>query len=335
MSPPSARLLVCLTEGEEADFLPAPLDAELAQMFPDRLTVRPTNTTATGWAEHLHAANPGILLACWKTPPLPRDLPPALRYVCYLAGSVRQLVTRAQLEAGLLVTNWGSSISRVVAEGALVHVLSGLRHLTHWTLQMHRHDGWKDGATTTASLFGRRVGIRGYGRVAQELIALLAPFGCDIGVLAPDLSPATAAPRGIRCVTSLEELMGGHDVVVELAPLIPETIRSIRREHLDRLRPGAVFVNVGRGATVDEEALLAVAREGRIHVGLDVYSREPLPADSGFRGLPNVSLTPHLAGPTTDRRVDAGRFALENLRAHLDGQPLRALITPEVYDRST
>jgi phosphoglycerate dehydrogenase-like enzyme len=70
-------------------------------------------------------------------------------------------------------------------------------------------------------------------------------------------------------------------------------------------------------------------------VGLDVFTVEPLPADSGFRGLPNVTLTPHLAGPTTDRRRDAGAFALANLRAYAANQPLQAVITTQVYDSST
>ena len=70
-------------------------------------------------------------------------------------------------------------------------------------------------------------------------------------------------------------------------------------------------------------------------VGLDVYGVEPLPADSPFRGLRNVSLTPHIAGPTSDRRRDAGAFAVGNLAAYAAGRPLQAVITPTVYDTST
>ncbi len=333
--PRRLTLLRCLNAREEQEFLPPPLDEELSALFETTVTLRPDELTPERWAERLHAADPGVVLACWKTPPLPATLPPGLRYVCYLAGSVRKLVSREQIEAGLLVTNWGDSISRIVAEGALLHILNGLRDVTHWTIEMHAHGAWKTPETRTASLFGRRVGIRGYGRVARELLALLAPFGCDIGVLAPDFSPEAAADCGIRHIPTLDDLMADHDVVVELAPLISETTRSIRLEHLQRLRPGSLFVNVGRGATVDEDALLQIAREGRVHIGLDVFGTEPLPADSGFRGLHNVSLTPHLAGPTTDRRVDAGRFALANIRSYLSNQPLRSVVTAEVYDRST
>ncbi|WP_221029086.1 hydroxyacid dehydrogenase [Actomonas aquatica] len=333
--PPRPTLLTCLTVQEETEFLPAPLGDEIAAAYARVDTLRPEELTAESWAEQLHAHNPEVLLACWKTPPLPADLPPGLRYVCYLAGSVRKLVSSEQVAAGLIVSNWGDSISRIVAEGALLHILTGLRQTSHWAIAMHLHGGWKDPSTVTASLFGRRVGIRGFGRVARELLKLLAPFGCDIGVHAPDLTPSLASSHGIRVVPTIDALMRDHDIVVELAPLTPETHHSIRLEHLEALRPRSLFVNVGRGATVDETALLEIARRGEVFIGLDVYGIEPLPADSPFRGLTNVALTPHLGGPTTDRRVDAGRFGVRNLQAYAAGEPLRAVITPDVYASST
>jgi phosphoglycerate dehydrogenase-like enzyme len=124
-------------------------------------------------------------------------------------------------------------------------------------------------------------------------------------------------------------------VIVELAPLNPATKGIVTEKHLRLIRDGGVFVNVGRAAVVDESALLRVAREGKIFIGLDVFTEEPLPVNSGFRGLPNVSLTPHIAGPTLDRYPDATAFALRNLRAYAAGQPLEAVITPAIYDAST
>ena len=90
-----------------------------------------------------------------------------------------------------------------------------------------------------------------------------------------------------------------------------------------------------RAAITDETALLRVATEGRIAVGLDVFVQEPLPPDSPWRGLRNASLTPHIAGPTVDRYPDAGAFALKNLRAYAEGRPLEAVVTPAIYDQST
>lgn len=333
--PIPASILMCLSEQEKADFLPGSLLSDITSSTAHLIECRSDDCTPASFAALLHEVNPEVLVACWLTPSLPDPLPSNLRYVCYLAGSIKKLVQRQHIADGLLVTNWGSSISRTVAEGALMHILCCLRGLTKWTIEMHLHGGWKNRATRTASLFGRRVGIRGFGRVAHELMSLLRPFGCDIAVLAPDLTPEIARTENVRRVDSIAQLMTDNEVIVELAPLIDATRGSITRDHLELLRPGSVFVNVGRGATVNEADLLEVARRGEIFVGLDVFGEEPLPADSGFRGLPNVSLSPHLAGPTSDRRVDAGRFGVSNLLAYVHDQPLDGVVTLPVYDQST
>jgi phosphoglycerate dehydrogenase-like enzyme len=333
--PRPAIILAAVTATELRDFLPEPLLSRV-QALAGRFThLDTTGLDAADFYRTLADLNPEVLLTCWKTPPLPERLPSSLRYVCHLSGTVRKFVTRRQIEQGLLVTNWGGSISRIVAEWALFHILSCLRRVTHWTLALHRDRGWKDDRTETASLFGRRVGLHGFGPVARELTALLRPFGCVVSAFAPDVDAAAEARYGVRRATSLDALFADNDIVVELAPLIPETTGIVTERLLRLIRPGGVFVNVGRGAVVDEAALLRIAREGKIMVGLDVFVAEPLSADSGFRGLPNVTLTPHLAGPTTERRRDAGEFALNNLLAYAEDRPLLAVITPQVYDTST
>jgi phosphoglycerate dehydrogenase-like enzyme len=327
--------VVALSPQEIADFLPEPLFSGLRDLAADLQILDPNELSGAGFNRRLAAADPDVLLAGWKTPALPSALPPRLRYVCYLAGSVKKLVGREHLENGLRVTNWGGSVSRVVAECALMLTLIGLRRAGYWIPAMHRPGVWKEGRTETASLFGRRVGIHGFGLIARELTRLLQPFGVDIEICAPETDPALYAAHGARPIASLEELFACNDVIVELAPLIPETVGVVTERLLRLIRAGGVFVNVGRGAVVDEEALLRVAREGRIQVALDVYGTEPLPADSGLRGLPNVTLLPHLGGPTADRCRDAGEFARRNLQAYAQGRPLESVITPGIFDLST
>jgi phosphoglycerate dehydrogenase-like enzyme len=328
-------MLAALTAHELRGFFPDSLHGEVRGVAGTFTHYDTQHATMGDFHRVLADTNPEILLACWKTPPLPTRLPSNLRYVCYVAGSVKKLVLREHIAAGLLVTNWGGSISRIVAEWALFHILSCLRRATYWTLAMHREGAWKDNGTETASLFGRRVGLHGFGQIAREVVRLLQPFGCRISAFAPDVTSETEREFGVRPARSLEELFAENDIVVELAPLIDETRGVVTEKHLRLLKPGSVFVNVGRGAVVDEAALLRVAKEGKIMVGLDVFTVEPLPSDSGFRGLPNVTLTPHLAGPTTDRRRDAGAFAVANLKAYAEGRPLDAVITTGVYDTST
>ncbi len=335
--PRAASLLAVLTPSEVRDFLPEPLLSQVRDLAAGFRLVDPTALSDSAFNRELHAINPDIVLGCWKTPRLPDTLPARLRYVCYITGSVKKLISRRHLEHGLLVTNWGGSISRTVAEGALFHILACLRNGSHWAIAMHQPGvaAWKNGFTDSRSLFCRSVGIHGFGPVARELVRLLKPWECPVTALAPDLTAELARAYGIERAASLEALFGENEIVVELAPLIPATQGIVTERLLRLIRPGGVFVNVGRGAVVDEAALLRVAGEGKISVGIDVFTVEPLPADSGFRTLPRVSLTPHTAGPTIDRYPDAGVFAVRNLRAHIENRPLEAVITPEIYDQSS
>jgi phosphoglycerate dehydrogenase-like enzyme len=328
-------LLAVLAPSERDSFFAGTLFDELRSLAGDFRLLDPTGLTVEDFARELAAADPEVLLACWQTPPLPAVLPPRLRYLCYVTGSVRRLVRRGQIERGLLVTNWGGAISRTVAECALLHVLSCLRRTTHWTLALHREGGWRGGMAGVGSLFQRRVGLHGFGSVAREFLRLIKPFDCTVTVFAPDVDDAVAAAHGIRRAASLEALFAENDVLVELAPLTPATTGVVTERHLRLIPPGGVFVNVARAAITDEAALARLAAEGRISVGLDVFAEEPLPAGSAFRGLPNASLTPHIAGPTPDRYPDAGAFALRNLRAYADDRALEAVITPERYDATT
>jgi phosphoglycerate dehydrogenase-like enzyme len=332
-----SSLLAVLTPTETREFLPEPLLGQVRALTSEFRLIDPTGMSEAKFEAELAAINPDVILGCWKTPTLPEKLPTRLRYVCYVTGSVKKLISRSHLERGLLVTNWGGSISRTVAEAALFHILACLRNASQWAHLMHQPGvaAWKNGLTDARSLFCRTVGIHGFGPVARELVGLLKVWSCPITAFAPDLTAELAHAYGVERAASLEALFSENEIIVELAPLIPATTGVVTEQLLRLIRPGGVFVNVGRGAVVDEAALLRVAREGRISIGLDVYTVEPLPADSGFRALPNVSLTPHTAGPTIDRYSDAGAFAVKNLRAHAEGRPLEAVVTPEIYDQSS
>lgn len=335
-------IFAALTSWEARDFLPGSLLGELNALAGDapagKLVMWDPNTHSTAeFYGALNTLNPGIILAAWKTPPLPppRAMPPGVRYVCYMCGSVKNLITRGHLEAGLVVTNWGGSISRIVAEWALFHILSSLRRATYWSIAMHRQGAWKSSGTETGSLFGRSVGIHGFGMVSKELIRILRPFGARLAVYWPDLDDAAAQEWQVERASSLEQIFSSNDIIVELAPLNRQTRGIVDERLLRMIREGGVFINIGRGAVVDEAALIRVAREGKINIGLDVFSVEPLPVDHPLRGLSNVTLTPHLGGPTTDRRRDAGAFALRNLRAYMAGEPLQAQVTVEIFDKAS
>jgi phosphoglycerate dehydrogenase-like enzyme len=336
-SPP--KTLIAITAPEQRDFFPAALLEQLRALVPNHVFIDPSKICVNDWLGCLREVQPEILVSCWNTP----SVPPIhslggegqLKYICHLSGSVRKLITSSHIESGLLVTNWGDSVSRVIAESGLFLTIAALRQATHWGMAMHQEGGWKKDDTEFFSLFERRVGLHGFGAVGQELARLMQPFKVRLQTYSPSVPDTILTQFGVERVHKLEQLFSDNEVLIELAPLTPKNKAIVNEEMLRRLRTGSVFVNIGRGAVVDEDALVRVAREGNIQFALDVFEVEPLPADSALRGLRNVTLLPHLSGPTTDRRCDAGQYALDNLQRYLHAQTLQALVTVETYVRST
>ncbi len=331
--------LIVMSQIEIETFLVDGRLEQLRELISPCRVVDAESCSDESWIELLKETNPEILVAGWKTKPLPADtrtaIAPALNYVCYMPGSIRKLVPRELIEQGVLVTNWSSSISRTVAECALLLSLACMRRASHWQHQMHDKGSWKDITTVTQSLFDRRIGIHGFGAIAKALLPLLRPFTDKISTYTEGVPEEVFEAYDIRRETSLEKLFSENDVIIELEALTPKREKIVGEKLLGRIPDGGSFVNVARGALVDEDALLAAAQSGRIQVGLDVYTVEPLPADHGFRGCRNIVLLPHLGGPSTDRRRDAADHSLENLRRYRAKEDVVEPITLEVYDRST
>ena len=327
-------ILAILTRQEWDCFLPGET-GDWLKSLPGFHTLDPTAPDFGDWEERLRAHKPDVLVTCWRTPPIPAALDHLPQYICHLTGTVRRLIPRDLIASGVLVTNWGSSISRTVAESALMLTLSALRQASHWAVAMHREGQWKTPESKNMSLFERRVGLHGFGAIAQNLVPLLRPFDVEIQTYSPSVSDELLANHGVKRADSLDDLFSWSQVLVELAGNTPQNFHIVNEDLLRRLPEDGVFVNVGRGAVVDEVALIKVAREGNLQVALDVYEKEPLPVDHPFRGMSNVTLMPHMGGPTIDRRRDAGRHAMANLKAFLENKPLTSVITAEIYDRAT
>lgn len=335
----STRILYSLTETEWKTFFPGPLRDEVLAIADESKSIDPLTISGDGWRDLLGDFKPAIMVSGWKTPAIPGDVEDltsgAFRYFCYLAGSVKKQVTLKHIESGITVSNWGGVISRTVAEQGLMLAVATLRRANYWALSMHNEGAWKTPETIFHSLFERRVGVHGFGHIAREFVRLLKPFDCQVSTYSPSVPDSLLERHGVARSQTLEDLFSNHEVIIELAALTPRTEGIVTEKLLRMIPEGGVFVNIGRGAVVDEVALAKVAGEGRIHVGLDVFGEEPLPEDSPFRGNKNVMLMPHLGGPTTDRRQDSGRLAIANLRRFIAGESLEAVITPEIFMRAT
>jgi phosphoglycerate dehydrogenase-like enzyme len=335
---PVPRIVAALTAREKARFLDGILpryDFSPRIEFAGEQDLQPDR-----WAERLEAWQPGVLITGWSTPPLPaawllRDGCP-LRYVCHTVGSVRHLVPRAFIERGGVVTNWGERISGQVAEHGLLLALAALRNQAAWGPFIARPvAGRQISDLRTRSLFGLRVGIHGFGGVARALLPLLQPFGVTIAVHSAGVPDEVITRHGVRPVASLVELFATSEVLFECESLTPASRGFVSAAVLAALPDDAVFVNIGRGGVVDDEALVREGASRRLRLALDVVTDEPLTPASPHVSVPDIILSPHIGGPTLDRYADCGAHALANLALYLAGTRPPEAVSVAMYDRAT
>lgn len=329
-------IVVALTARERALFFPE--RAFAAQ--PGWHVLEDDMLTPGRWETELARLKPVILLSAWRTPALPEswlradDCP--LQYVCHVTGSVRRLVPRTFLERGGIVTNWGETVSRQVAEHGLLLALAALRSVNRWrTFIASTATTRRIEELATRTLVGRRVGLHGFGSVARALVPLLRPFDVTVAAYSAGVPPELMRAAGVRPCSTLDQLFGESEVLFECEALNPSSEQSVSAAVLAQLPDDAVFVNIGRGGVVDEPALQREAASGRLRLALDVVVAEPLTPASPFFDLPNVVLSPHIGGPTRDRYGPCGDFALTNLHQFLRGETPTAALTLAAYDRAT
>lgn len=296
-------------------------------------------TDPDGFQQALSDYAPEIIIGGWDMPPIPLEALQSkggsLEYFCFLCGSPKKKITEEHVKAGLVLTTWGPWVGPYVAECALLLILSALRRVAKWGYQLRQDGQWRERTTNNRSLYGKRVGIHGFGGIPKALTKLLQPFNPVISTWDPFVSDEVLAEHGVRRAASVEALYAESDVLVNLLPLTLETERCVNEKLLRLLPEGACFTNNGRGKVVDEEALIKVASEGKIEVALDVYAHEPLPSDSPLRTMPNVFLLPHMGGATIDRGRDCGQRALQNVERFLTGEVLENLVDLPTFQRMT
>lgn len=178
-------------------------------------------------------------------------------------------------------------------------------------------------------LDGSRWVILGFGAIGQAIAVRAKAFGAHVTGVRRSGGSDPAADRMVTPAQFLD-VIAEADVVVLCAPATPETRHIANAEAFGRMTPGSVLVNVGRGALVDEPALLtALAVGAPSHAVLDVFEAEPQPADSPFWDHPQVTMTPHAAGMSSGNALRNDGLFLENLALYLQGQPLKNVADPK------
>jgi phosphoglycerate dehydrogenase-like enzyme len=285
-------------------------------------------------ADELKALLPGAdaVVTSWGSPTFTPDVlegADMLRVVGHAAGSIKNLVAKEGFDRGVLVLSAAPVIADSVAEYTLWAMLSMQRDLYKYDARLKTDRDWRRaGDGWGHDLYYKKVGVVAASMVGRRTIALLKPFHCDVMVYDPYLPDAAAAELGVRKV-SLEELFATADIVTDHAPITPETEKLIGARHFRSMKDGALFVNSARAWTLDEEALLAELQSGRIRAAMDVFITEPLPADSGFRDLDNVMLTPHMAGASVESRARLVQAVAEDMARIFAGQPSQLAVSWE------
>jgi phosphoglycerate dehydrogenase-like enzyme len=266
-----------------------------------------------------------VLITGWGCPALGAEAlaaAPGLRAVLHAAGSVRQLIGDALWERGVVVSSAAAANALPVAEYTLaVILLAGKDAFGIRERFRAGHAHLSPAETAHLGNVGRRVGVIGASRVGRRVLELLRPFDLRVSLYDPYVSEAEAAALGVELLP-LDDLLCNSDIVSLHAPDIPATQRMLDRARLALIPDGGVLVNTSRGALVDSVALTDELVSGRIGAVLDVTEPEPLPAESPLYRLPNVFLTPHIAGSLGNELERLGGTVAEELERYAAGLPL-------------
>ena len=251
---------------------------------------------------------------------------PALKFVAVSRGGPVNIDMAAARARGVAVVNTPGRNASAVAEFTLGGILSETRLIREGHESLRRGE-WR-GDLYRADVTGRElnemtVGVIGYGAIGTRVVRLLRAFGCKVLVHDPYVQ-LTAADRadGVEHV-GFEQILERSDLVTLHSRVTPETTGFIDAAAFARMRPGTIFVNTARGPMVDYDALYEALKSGHLRSAmLDTFAVEPVPADWPLASLPNVTMTPHIAGASVRTVTYAAEQAAEDVRRFIAGEPL-------------
>lgn len=254
------------------------------------------------------------------------DRLPHLKYVGVLATGYNNVDLEYAAQKGIIVTNIPTYGTESVVQMVFALLLELYTSLIYHADSVSKGEWstcpdfcyYKDGGLR--ELYGKTMGIIGYGRIGSRVGEVAQAFGMH--VIAFDKFHSTKETSSFRYSNSLEELLASSDIVSLNCPLTKENRNMINRESLSLMKKSAVLINTARGPLVDEKALAVALNEGVISgAGLDVLSQEPPLADNPIMAAKNVVITPHVSWATREARSRLMDIAVSNLKAYLSGMP--------------
>ncbi|WP_254902222.1 2-hydroxyacid dehydrogenase [Mycobacterium simiae] len=250
-----------------------------------------------------------------------------LRLVHKLGAGVNTIDVNAAIELGIAVANMPGANAPSVAEGTVLLMLAALRRLPALDRATRQGRGWPldpELGETVRDIGGCTVGLVGYGNIAKRVGEIVASMGATV-------VHTSTRDDGQPGWLPLRELLAVSDIVSLHLPLTEKTHHLLDEDSIAVMKPGAVLVNTSRGAIINEPALVAALRDGRLAAaGLDVFEDEPVAPDNPLFELDNAVLTPHVTWYTADTMRRYLIEAVQNCRRLRDGEPLAHLVTPMV-----
>jgi phosphoglycerate dehydrogenase-like enzyme len=276
-------------------------------------------------------ADAEVIFSGWGAPVMDEEFlaaAPRLRAVFYGAGSIKAMTPEAFWARGIQVTSAYAMNAVPVSEFTLASILLSLKRTWYYALETKRLGAYPVNVKPPGA-YGSKVGLISFGMIGRLVRERLAPFDLDVWVYDPFLTPEQAAEFNVTLV-SLDDIFRHCDVVSLHTPWLKQTEGMIRGMHFDLMKPGSTFINTARGAIVNETEMIdALARKPEITALLDVTWPEPPVAGSPLYSLPNVVLTPHIAGSQEHECRRMGQLMIDEFDRWAKGEPMRWSISKE------
>ncbi|CAN7343637.1 hydroxyacid dehydrogenase [Devosia sp. LjRoot16] len=260
---------------------------------------------------------------------------PHLGLVAHAGGSIKSLLPTSGLAGNIAISSCAAQNAIPVAEFTVAAILFANKRVLELARSYGESRGGRDvvlGRFDTLGNYRRTVGLVGASTIGRLVAKLLKPFDLELIVADPYLSEADAAEMGVAKI-SLDQLFERADCVSLHAPLLPDTRHMVDSRRINAMKPGATLINTARGALVDEAALVAALKRGHIQAVIDTTWPEIPAADSPLWTLPNVLLTPHIAGSGSTELHRHGAAITAAIDAFLAGTPIPGRVFLDQLDR--
>lgn len=263
-----------------------------------------------------------VVCSGWRYGDVLREAPELRAILDVSGGFPRDLDYEWCFGHGIRVLSMAPAMGRQVAEMALGMALAASRNIVAGDRAMRAgHEQYLHaGNTDSFMLYGKRVGLIGFGGLARALLPLLAPFDCVISAYDPWLAPGYLRSQGVQ-PAELTELLESSQVIFVLAPPTSENSAMLDRAALEQITPGAVLVLISRAHVADFDALTEHVLEGRYRAAIDVFPTEPLDPSHRIRRAEGVVLSAHRAGSVPEGMWDVGTMVVDDLEAIARGMP--------------